>query len=142
MGHSDVAALAKTFREAYMETNNKEPIYVNARRDIFVGPNPREASVEAGRKEEYLQSGASHRYILGRMQEETMARLHLQPVQDDATDLAFCGTYQEMAEQLARVRDQAGLTRVTCSFYNLPDDPSARLEYLEGFGEEVIRNFR
>ena len=71
-----------------------------------------------------------------------MVRVHLQPVQDNATDFAFCGTYQEMAEQLARFRDQAGLTHVTCSFYNLSDDPSARLEYVEGFGEEVIRKFR
>ena len=76
------------------------------------------------------------------MQEETTVRLHLRPVQEDATDFAFCGTYKEMAEQLARVRDQAGLTHVTCSFYNLPDDPSARLEYLEGFGEEAIWKIR
>ena len=142
VGHADVAALAKTFREAYREINNKEPTYVNARRDFFVGPNPREASIRAGRKEEYLQFGASHRYIMGRMQEETMVGLHLQPVQDDATDFAFCGTYGEMVEQFARAKEEAGLTHVTCSFYNLPDDFSACLEYLQGFGEEVINKFR
>ena len=141
VGHTDVTALAKTFREAYVETHNREPTYVNARRDFFVGPNPREASIQAGRREDYLQFGPDHRYIIGRMQETAMVRLHLEPVQDDATDFAFCGTYQEMAEQLAVAREQAGLTHVTCSFYNMPDSMSARLEYLQGFGEEVIRRF-
>jgi alkanesulfonate monooxygenase SsuD/methylene tetrahydromethanopterin reductase-like flavin-dependent oxidoreductase (luciferase family) len=142
VGHADVAALAHTFREAYAETNNREPTYVNARRDFFVGPNRREASIQAGRKEEYLQFDATHRYIMGRMQESSMVRLHVQPVTDDATGFAFCGTYQEMAEQLAEVRGQAGLTHVTCSFYNLPDSLPASLEYLQGFGEEVIGKFR
>jgi alkanesulfonate monooxygenase SsuD/methylene tetrahydromethanopterin reductase-like flavin-dependent oxidoreductase (luciferase family) len=141
VGHADVAALAETFRKAYVETNNREPTYVNARRDFFVGPNPREASIQAGRSEEYLQFGTDHRYISGRMQESTMVKLYLEPVRDDATDFAFCGNYQEMAEQLATAREQAGLTHVTCSFFNLPDSLSARLEYLQGFGEEVIRRF-
>jgi hypothetical protein len=34
---------------------------------------------------------------------------------------------------------EIGLTHVTCQFYNLLEDLSARLEYLEGFGEEVIQ---
>jgi len=142
VGHKDVAALARTFREAYAETNNSEPTYVNVRRDFFLGPNPREASIQAGQKEEYLQFGAGHRYLVGRMQEPTMVNLHLEPVRDDATDFAFCGTYQDMAEQFARVQEEAGLTHVTCSFYNLPDSLSACLEYLQGFGEEVIQKFR
>ena len=141
VGHTDVAALAKTFTEAYAETNNKEPGYVNARRDFFVGLNPKAASIQAGQKEEYLQFDASHRYIIGRMQESTMVKLYLDPVKDDATDFAFCGTYQDMVDQLAIVQDQSGLTHVTCSFYNLPDSLPARLEYLQGFGEEVIRRF-
>ena len=141
VGHTDVVALAKTFIDAYAENNNKLPSYVNARRDFLVGPNPRDASIQAGRKEEYLKFDSVHRYIVGRMQEESMVKLHLEPVKDDATDFAFCGTYQEMAEQFALVQEQAGLTHVTCSFYNLPDSMSARLEYLQGFGEEVIRKF-
>jgi hypothetical protein len=32
-----------------------------------------------------------------------------------------------------------GLTHVTCQCYNLPDALSARFEYLEGFGTEVIQ---
>ncbi len=42
----------------------------------------------------------------------------------------------------ARVQEEAGLTHVTCSFYNLPDSLSACLEYLQGFVEEVIQKFR
>lgn len=142
VGHNDAVALARTFREAYEETNHKEPVYVNARRDFFLGPNPREASIQAGQQEEYLQFSAGHRYIVGRMQEETMVKIHVEPVKDDATDFAFCGTYQDMAEQFAVVAEQAGLTHVTCSFYNLPNSLSACLEYLQGFGEEVIPKFR
>ena len=140
--HTDVAGLADTFRETYTETNNVAPKYVNARRDLFVGPNPRDASIQAGQKEEYLQFGAGHRYIMGRMQEPHMVKLHLEAVTDDATDFAICGTYQDMAEQLAKVRDEAGLTHVSCAFYNLPDSLDTRLEYLHGFGEEVIRKLQ
>ena len=140
--HTDVANLANTFREAYLETNKKVPPYVNARRDFFAGPDPREASIQAGQKEEYLQFGAAHRYKMGRMQEPTTVKLNLEAVKDDATDFALCGTYQQMAEQLAGVRDEAGLTHITCSFYNLPDTLNQRLEYLRGFGEEVISKFR
>ena len=70
-----------------------------------------------------------------------MVKLHLEPVKGESTDFAFCGNYQQMAEQLAVVQEQAGLTHITCSFYNLPGSMSARLEYLQGFGEEVIRKF-
>ena len=142
VGHADVAALAHTFRNAYQETHNAPATYVNARRDFILGPNSREASIQAGRKEEYLRFDSEHRYIVGRMQEETMVRIHVDALKDDATAFAFCGTYQEMAEQLATVRDEAGLTHVTCSFYNMPDSFSERLEYLLGFGEEVIAKFR
>ena len=37
------------------------------------------------------------------------------------------------------INDEMGLTHVTCQFHNLPEALSARLEYLEGFGTEVIQ---
>ena len=141
-GHEDVAALARTFRQAYSETHNREATYVGARRDFLLGPNPKEASIQAGQKEEYLQFAPRHRYLEGLMQESTGVRLHLDPVTDDASDFALCGTYHDMAEQLAKLQDEAQLTHVTCSFYNCPDSFSACLEYVEGFGEAVIRQFR
>ena len=142
VGHDDVAALATTFKQAYAETNSKEADYVNARRDFLLGPDPREASILAGQNEEYLQFGDSHRYVMGRMQESTTVKLNLDPVIDDATNFAICGSYQDMVEQLSTVQKQAGLTHVTCSFFNMPDTLDARLEYLQGFGEEVISRFR
>jgi hypothetical protein len=45
---------------------------------------------------------------------------------------------QDCRERLERCRDESGLTHVTCQCHNLPGDLSARLEYLEGFGAEVI----
>lgn len=49
------------------------------------------------------------------------------------------GNYQDCREGLRRCRDDMGLTHVTCQFHNLPEALSARLEYLEGFGTEVIQ---
>ena len=140
--HADAMALAETFRAAYRETQGTDSTYVNARRDFYVGPDPKTASIQAGQKEKYLQFGADHDYVRGRMQERTGVRLHLDPVNDVGTEFAFCGNYAQMAEQLAAFQETARLTHITCSFYNLPDDLSARLEFLQGFGEEVIPRFR
>jgi alkanesulfonate monooxygenase SsuD/methylene tetrahydromethanopterin reductase-like flavin-dependent oxidoreductase (luciferase family) len=140
--HADVSALAETFRAAYQETNGRAPHYVNARRDFYVGPDPKTASIEAGKRERYLQFGEGHDYIRGRMQERTGVRLHIEPVTDDGREYAFCGSYADMAEQLVAFQEQARLTHITCSFYNLPESLEARLEYLQGFGEEVIPKLR
>jgi alkanesulfonate monooxygenase SsuD/methylene tetrahydromethanopterin reductase-like flavin-dependent oxidoreductase (luciferase family) len=140
--HADAVALAETFRAAYEEAHGKPPTYVNARRDFYVGPDPRTASAQAGAREKYLQFGSEHDYIRGRMQEKTGVKLHLDPVNDVGTDFAFCGTYAQMAEQLAAFQEKAKLTHITCSFYNLPDDMSARMEFLQGFGEHVIPALR
>ena len=59
----------------------------------------------------------------------------------DASEWAIVGNYQDCREGLARCRDEMGLTQVTCQFHNLPEALSARLEYLEGFGTEVIQKF-
>ena len=139
--HADAAALAETFRGAYRETNGKESSYVNTRRDFFVGPSPNEAAAQARQKEKYLQFGPEHDYIRGEMQEKTMVKLSLDP-DDDVTGHAFSGTYRDMTEQLERMLEQSKLTHMTCSFYNLPDTLEERLDFLEGFGREVISKFR
>ena len=140
--HADATALAETFRNAYRETNGKDPGYVNTRRDFFVGPSPKEAAAQARQKEKYLQFGPEHDYIRGRMQEPTMVKLSLDPSADDVTEHAFSGTYEDIAEQLGRMLEHSKLTHMTCSFYNLPDTLEERLEFLEGFGREVISKFR
>jgi len=140
--HDDVAALAETFRASYRQTNGKEPDYVNARRDFYIGPTPREASIQAGQKEKYLQFGPEHDYIRGQMQERTMVKLSLDPVTDEATDHAFSGTYSDMVDQMGQMLEKSKLTHMTCAFYNLPDTLQERLEFMEGFGQEVISKFR
>ncbi len=77
-------------------------------------------------------------FLAIRMQEQSAVGLRLM-LGDDATEWAILGNYQECRESLARCRDAMGLTHVTCQFYNVPEELSARLEYLEGFGEEVIQ---
>ncbi len=108
MGHTEVAALAKTFREAYAAVHHEQPTYVNARRDFILGPDPREASVQAGRNEPYFQFGPGHRYIIGGLQESTTVDLHLAKVEDDATGFAFCGAYQDMPSSLPKCRMRQG----------------------------------
>ena len=134
--------MANTFREAYYETHGIQPEYVGARRDFFIGPTPKEATRQAGQKEQYLKFEPTHNYLQGRMQEATGVKLHLNPVIDEVPGNAFAGNYQEMAEQFARVAEESGITHVTCSFFNCHDSLSARLEFVEGFGEEVIAKFR
>lgn len=140
--HRDVTALSGTFRASYRETNGKDPTYVAARRDFFIGPNPREAARQAGMKEEYLQFKPTHDYIMGRIQETTGVKLHLEPVKDEVPGNAIAGSYKNMLEQFARVQEDAKLTHVTCSFFNCPDNFQACLEFVEGFGEEVISKLR
>jgi hypothetical protein len=52
---------------------------------------------------------------------------------------AILGNYQDGRERLACSREGSELTHVPCQFHNVPEDLSARLEYLEGFGAEVIQ---
>jgi hypothetical protein len=40
---------------------------------------------------------------------------------------------------LTRAGFRSIVLHVTCQFHNLPENLSARLEYLEGFGTEVIQ---
>ena len=99
-----------------------------------IGADPTDA-LERGR-----QSGlfAFRRYQEGAMQERGTARLPL-TLGDDAAEWGILGSYQDCRERLERCREESGLTHVTCQFHDLPEDRSARLEYLEGFGAEVIQ---
>jgi len=78
------------------------------------------------------------RYHEGAMQESGTVPLRL-TLGTDAVDWAIMGNYQDCCEGLARCRDAMGLTHVTCQFHNLPEALTARLDYLEGFGTEVIQ---
>jgi len=142
VGHDDMAALADTFREAYSEAHGSQPTYVGARRDFFLGTDPKDAAQRAGQKDEYLRFGPTHDYIRGRMQESTGVHLHLDAVDNEVPGNAFAGTYQQMAEQFAEAQRTAKLTHVTCSFFNAPGTFSECLEYIQGFGEEVISKLR
>jgi hypothetical protein len=59
--------------------------------------------------------------------------------EDNVDEWAIAGGYRECLDGLRRCRDEIGLNRLTCRFYNLPTDPVRRREWLEGFGREVIQ---
>jgi alkanesulfonate monooxygenase SsuD/methylene tetrahydromethanopterin reductase-like flavin-dependent oxidoreductase (luciferase family) len=134
VSHQDVQALVQTFRHTWQQGHSAPPTRVGAWRPILIGPNPHEAVEQA------LQSGrlTFSRYHEGAMQESGTVPLRL-TLGADALEWAITGNYQDCREGLERCRDEMGLTHVTCQFHNLPDVLSARLEYLEGFGTEVIQ---
>jgi len=134
VSHQDVQALVQTFRHTWQQGRSTPPRRVGAWRPILIGANPREA-VEQGLKSRLLTFS---RYHEGAMQEPGTVPLRL-TLDTDASEWAIAGNYQDCREALRRCRDEMGLTHVTCQFYNLPEALSARLEYLEGFGTEIIQ---
>ena len=132
---NDRQALLATFRNEWQKHHAGPPTMVGSWQPMIVGQDPREAldkAVASGR----LQF---RRYREGDMQEKTMVNLPLELDEKEVADWAILGSYEDCLEGLRRCRDSLGLTHVTCQFYNLPQDPMALLEWLQGFGEEVTR---
>jgi alkanesulfonate monooxygenase SsuD/methylene tetrahydromethanopterin reductase-like flavin-dependent oxidoreductase (luciferase family) len=134
VSHDDLTALVHTFRHEWQRGHAEAPTRVGAWRPILIGADPTDA-LERGRQSGLLTFS---RYHEGAMQERGTVPLRL-TLAEDAADWAILGNYQNCRERLERCREESGLTHVTCQFHNLPVDLSARLEYLEGFGAEVIR---
>ncbi|HEY7495626.1 MAG TPA: LLM class flavin-dependent oxidoreductase [Candidatus Tectomicrobia bacterium] len=134
VSHHDLTALAQTFRHEWQRGHSEPPARVGAWRPILIGADPEDA-LERGRQSGLLTFA---RYHEGAMQESGTVHLRL-TLGDDATAWAILGNYQDCRERLERCREESGLTHVTCQFHNLPDALPARLEYLEGFGAEVIQ---
>ncbi len=134
VAHSDVKALVQTFRREWHGAHTDPPTRVGAWRPILIGTDPKDA-LERGRKSGQL---TFRRYHEGAMQEQTTVDLRL-TLGEDAAEWAILGSYRDCCAGLTRCREEMGLTHVTCQFHNLPDDLAARLDYLQGFGEEVIQ---
>ena len=134
VSHQDVQALVQTFRHTWQQGHTTPPTRLGAWRPILIGADPHEA-VEQGLKSGLLTFS---RYHEGAMQEPGTVPLRL-TLGADAAEWAIAGNYQDCREGLTRCRDEMGLTHVTCQFHNLPGALPARLEYLEGFGTEVIQ---
>ena len=134
VSHEDVGRLVETFRGEWQGSHSEGPTQVGAWRTFIAGKDPREAldRAIAGKQ---LSFG---RFREG-MQEKTSVRIAYELRREDAADWAILGNYEDCLEGLRRCRDELNLTHVTCQFYNLPDDLTARLDWLEGFGEAVAQ---
>ncbi len=132
--HQSARGLVETFVKAWHLNHSSSPTRVGAWRGIMIGTNPQDA-LERGEQSGLL---TFNRYLEGGMEEQSTVGLRLK-LGEDASEWAILGNYEDCREGLGRCRDDLGLTHVTCQFYNLPEDLSARLEYLEGFGEEVLQ---
>ena len=131
----DMEVQLDAFREAWFKVRSDEPSRVGAWKTTIVGKDPRDAldTLVASQRLNFSRN------IQGGMQEDSTAQLRLDLTKGDQTDWAILGNHQDGLEGLVRCRDEYKLTHASINFYNLPDDISARCEFLEGFGEEVIR---
>ena len=131
----DMGVQLDAFRDEWSRHHSEEPTRVAAWRTTMVGKDPKEA-METIRASRRLTFG---RNIQGGMQEDSTANLTLDIDQGDGTDWAILGNYQDCLEGARRCRDEFGITHLNLNFYNLPEDIDARCDYIEGFGDEVIR---
>ena len=132
--HQSAAGLVETFDQEWRQHHSAPPTRIGAWRGILIGADPQHA-LSRGEHSGLLTFS---RYHEGGMAEQGAVGMRLK-LGDDASEWAILGNYDDCREGLARCRDDIGLTHVTCQFYNLPEDLSARLAYLEGFGSEVIQ---
>lgn len=135
VGFRDAAALVRTFSQERKKQGHAGPGVLGAWRTMIVGRD-RATAIKEG-----IAGGelTFKRYHEGAMQEKSMVRIHVELREETADEFAIAGGYGECLEGLRRCRDELGLNRLTCRFYNLPREVDARLEWLEGFGAEVIR---
>ena len=130
----DLTNLVATFRDSWAENHDEAPTRIGAWRPTLVGNDPSDAyeqAVTGGRL-------TFPRYQGGAMQEATMVPLALELRSDDVAEWAIMGNYSHILNGLRHCGDTVGLTHVTCQFYNLPADFYAKLDWLQGFGQEVI----
>ena len=130
----DLGYQLDTFRSEWQKVHTEEPTRVGAWRTIAPGTDPKNAleSLIASRTLTFSRN------LQGDMQESTTATMRLDLTEGDQTDWAILGNYEDCLEGMRRCRDELKLTHVSCNFWNMPQDISARCEYLQGFGEEVI----
>ena len=131
---ADMKTLIDVFKEEWAKNHAEPPRRVGAWRALIAGADPKDAIRQgiAGGEVTFK------RYEEGGMQEQSMHNIRLKLTEDDAADWAIFGNYSNLLEGLRRCRDEYGVTRLTCNFYNLPKDSTARRDWLQGFGEEVI----
>lgn len=85
------------------------------------------------------RAAASYRmYSSWDMQEETMVKIHISS-DSQVEDWAVAGGPRECVDQFRKLRDELGIDYVGVTFLNLPKDRAGYREYLQRFGEEVIR---
>lgn len=130
----DLKTLVDVYRSEWAKNHANPPQRIGAWRTVIIGADSKDAIRQAMARGEM----SFKRYEEGTMQEKSMLQVRLELKEDDAADWAILGNYGDLLEGFQRCRDDYGLTRVTCQFYNLPIDPAGRRDWLEGFGEEVI----
>ncbi len=95
----------------------------------------REKAIEEARE----RAMSSYRmYSSWEMQEETMVKIHISS-ESEVSDWAVAGSPKDCLEKFREMKDNLGIDYVGVTFLNLPKDPSGYRDYLQSFGEDVIR---
>lgn len=130
MGFADIATLAELYRREADRIGHSVGM-IGAGRSVMLGTSRGKAAQAAY---DYAEKTMSM-YSGWDMQERGMVDLHLD--QRDLGSWALIGSSADIVEQIAHAAD-GGLDHITLTAYNLPRDRSARLEYVQRLGEEVV----
>jgi alkanesulfonate monooxygenase SsuD/methylene tetrahydromethanopterin reductase-like flavin-dependent oxidoreductase (luciferase family) len=122
----DVARLAAIYRETGSGS-------LGASRCLMVGRDKEDA---ARRATEYLDK-TFRMYTTWQMQEASMVPLQLD-AERPLDDWSIHGSTADCVETIERARDEIGLDGIGFTIYSLPADPSARIEYLQMIGEDIV----
>ncbi|MGH8057295.1 MAG: LLM class flavin-dependent oxidoreductase [Candidatus Entotheonellia bacterium] len=134
VGWDDIGKLMQVYRHARQEAGNPTPGILGASRALLLGKN-RDDAAQIGRA--YLERTFAN-YQAWEMQESTMVPLALS-FDRSLADWTIHGSTGDCVETLLRARDEAGLTHISLTIYNLPRELSARLDYLDRLAEEICR---
>ncbi len=134
VGLDDLRPLIEAYRDEAAKQPGPHREAVAVTRGVSFSSS-RAAAIEEAR----TRAESSYRmYSTWDMQEETMVRIHISS-ESRVEDWAVTGGPQECLEQFGRLRDELGVDYAGLTFYNLPKGEAACAEYLQRFGEQVIK---
>jgi alkanesulfonate monooxygenase SsuD/methylene tetrahydromethanopterin reductase-like flavin-dependent oxidoreductase (luciferase family) len=127
------AELAGVYRDALGEVGKPGRGVVGLNRTMAVGRTHEEAYRAAAARE----AASSAYYTKWGMKEATMSGMGLQEGRN-FTEWTIVGTPEECVEQLRRQDEAIGIDFVGLNFANMPNERSARRDYLQWVSEEVL----
>lgn len=131
VGFSDLKPLI----DAYLKERSPEDRGTVALTRCVSFSTNREKAVEEARER---AASSARMYSSWEMQEETMVKIHISSA-TEMTDWAVAGSPADCRDLYGKLRGEMGVDYVGVTFMNLPKGVDACKDYLQKYGEEVIR---